>query len=109
VAPFPAVNLWTDRDHALVTTEIPGVNPENVDLSVENDNLTISGSREPEPMGEEDRIRRRERGSGEFSRTVELPFPVEREQVAATYADGVLKVKLPRSEASKPKKIEIQG
>jgi HSP20 family protein len=108
-APFPAVNILSDDDKAVVTAEIPGMKPEDLDVSVENDVLTIRGSREPEELEEGDRYRRRERGRGRFSRSVSLPFAVEAEGVEATYRNGVLRVTLPRSESSKPRKVEVAG
>jgi len=107
--PFPPVNVWSDDEKAVVTAEVPGVRKEDLDISVENDALTLKGSREPEEISEGERYRRRERGRGSFSRMIPLPFPVQAEGVEASYKNGVLTVTLPRAEASKPKKIEIKG
>ncbi len=106
---FPAVNVWTSADKALVTAEIPGVAPDDLDVSVENEVLTIRGSREPDELAGEERWVRQERGYGSFARSVALPFAVEGDQVSATYRNGVLTVELPRAEAQKPHKIEVKG
>jgi HSP20 family protein len=106
---FPAVNVWSDTDRAVVTAELPGVNPEELEITTDADVLTISGSREAEDAGREGRYRRHERGHGSFTRRVPLPFPAEREAVEAGYTNGVLRITLPRSEASKPRRIEITG
>lgn len=108
-APFPAVNLWADEEKAVATCELPGVRTEDLDISVENEVLTIRGSREPEDLEEEARYRRHERGHGRFSRTIPLPFPVDADEVDATYNAGILRIELPRHEASKPRQIEITG
>ena len=107
--PFPPVNVWCNNEKAVVTAELPGVKAEDLDLSVEGEVLTLSGSREAEKLDEGERFRRHERGHGAFSRTVALPFAVDADKVEASYAEGILSVALPRSEASKPKKVEIKG
>ena len=108
-APFPQVNVWSDDEKAVVTAEVPGVKAEDLDLSVEGEVLTISGSREPVKIEEGERCRRHERGHGAFSRTISLPFAVDADRVEASYVNGVLRVTLPRSESSKPKKVAIKG
>lgn len=104
---FPLVNVWTGRDSAVVTAEIPGVKAADLDISVVHDMLTIHGSREPEETDQDVVVRRQERGHGAFTRSLKLPFSVDAARVEAAYRDGVLRVTLPRTEESKPKKIEI--
>jgi HSP20 family protein len=109
VAPsFPAVNIWTNPDGAIVTAEIPGVNTEDIDISVVGDTLTISGRREPRELDESEGYHRRERGFGSFTRSVQLPFQVEGNNVEASFKKGVLEITLPRAEADKPKKISVK-
>ena len=104
---FPALNVWSNSDGAQVTVELPGVDPEQVQINVEKNQLTIEGER-PAQAIEEDVVRKRtERATGRFSRSVRLPFEVEHDQVRAGYKQGVLTVTLPRAEATKPKRIEI--
>jgi len=105
---FPAVNLWVGRDRAVVTAELPGVDAERLDLSLTGDTLTISGTRELDPLDEGQAYARQERPSGGFSRAIQLPFRVEPDQVEASYANGILTVTLPRLEADKPRQITIQ-
>lgn len=107
-APFPAVNLWTDDERAVATCELPGVDTEDMEISVENDVLTIRGTRLPEDLDEDAQFRRHERGHGQFSRTIPVPFAVEADGVEASYEDGILRITLPRAEASKPRQIEIE-
>ncbi len=105
---YPAMNVWTNEEGAVVTAEIPGVNPEDIDISVVGDTLTVSGKREPETTDEEVRYHRRERGQGAFKRSIQLPFTVEAAKVEAAIENGVLHITLPRAEADKPRKITVK-
>jgi HSP20 family protein len=105
---FPTINAWTSEDEEIVTAEIPGVEPEDIDLSIVNDVLTISGERQPNTLDSEKRYHRRERTCGKFSRSIQLAFPVDTNKVSAGYENGVLKVTLPRAEADKPRKIAVK-
>ena len=108
-ARFPAVNVWTnDQEGVIVSAELPGVTPEALDISVTADTLTISGSRSPEDLPEGAQYHRRERYCDEFSRTVQLPYTVDTNQVEASAENGVLKITLPRAEAEKPKQIDVK-
>lgn len=104
---FPAVNIWSSADEAVVTAEIPGVDPKAIDVTVEGDEVTLQGERKVEETAEEVTCHRAERASGSFVRRFGLPFEVDASKVSATYKNGVLKVKLPRAETSKAKKVEI--
>jgi HSP20 family protein len=106
---YPAINVWTNEDGAVVTAEMPGVNPENIDISVVGDSLTLSGERNPESLEEGDKYHRRERGYGKFNRTFQLPFKVEADNVDALFENGILHLSLPRAEADKPKKITVKS
>lgn len=106
---FPAMNVWTKDDGLIVTAEIPGVDIKDIDISVMNDTLTVSGQRTPDEVGEGVRYHRRERGYGRFGRSVQLPYPVEADNVEATFKDGVLSIALPRAEEDKPRKISVKG
>ena len=104
---FPAVNIWTGDDRAVLTAEIPGVDPEAIELTVRNDTITIRGAREAEKAKDGETVLRQERGSGRFVRSFALPFSVESEEVSAEYKNGTLQVALPRAEADKPKRVAI--
>ncbi len=106
---FPPVNLWVNRDNLIITTEIPGIAPETIDITVADKSLTIRGSREPEEEREGESYHRRERWHGTFSKTLELPFSVESGKVEAQVTKGILTLSLPRAEAEKPKKITIKS
>lgn len=106
VRAFPAINLWEEGDQLFAEAELPGLKSEDVDISVSGDELTLSGRRPDVPPAGAS-FHRRERGAGDFSRTVRLPFEVDAEAVEATLRDGVLTVKLPKSAAARPRKIKV--
>ena len=105
---FPAMNIWTNDEGAVVSAEIPGINIDELDISVVGQTLTLSGSRPLDDTGENARYHRQERGYGNFTRSIELPFQVEADKVEAAYKNGVLKISLPRSATDKPKKIAVK-
>lgn len=105
---FPAVNIWSDREQIVVTAELPGMDPDSIGITTKGDLLTLQGERKAEPDAENIVCHRVERWSGAFSRTLRLPFDVNAEKVRAHYKNGVLAVTLPRSEESRPSKIQIQ-
>ncbi|HSV86824.1 MAG TPA: Hsp20/alpha crystallin family protein [Levilinea sp.] len=104
---FPAVNIWTGEEGAVLTAEVPGVAPEDLEISVVGDTLTLQGERKRPEIDENAKFHRQERGYGRFSRTVQLPFPVEVESAEAHVQSGVLKMSLPRAEADKPKRVSV--
>lgn len=104
---FPALNVWGNADSVVVTAELPGLQVEDLDLSVVNNQLTIKGERKSDKPADDAVCHRCERGTGSFVRSVRLPFAVENDKVAAAYENGVLTITLPRHEATKPKRIEI--
>ncbi|MFN2157307.1 MAG: Hsp20/alpha crystallin family protein [Anaerolineae bacterium] len=107
-AGYPAVNVWTETDAAIVTAELPGIDPESIDISVQDDTLTIRGSREREEV-EGATYHRQERRFGSFARTVQVPFRVQGDEVNATFEKGVLRISLPRAEEDKPKRITVRA
>jgi HSP20 family protein len=107
-AAFPKVNLAQTPDKYILTCELPGVDPEALDLSLNGRELTIKGERFA-PEGTDRRYDRHERGCGPFSRTVELPGPVEPGAPNASLKHGVLTVELTRSPQSKPRQIQVKS
>jgi HSP20 family protein len=108
-AGFPAINVWANEDGLVVTAELPGMNPDDIDISVVNETLTLSGLRQPDELKEGDKYHRRERRQGKFNRTFQLPFAIETDKVSAVFENGVLHISLPRAEAEKPKKIAVKA
>jgi HSP20 family protein len=104
----PPVDLYEDKESLIVKAELPGFKKDEIDVSVHNDTLAISGERRREENSASGESHRSERFFGRFHRTVALPKPVEVNKVKATYTDGVLTVTLPKTEEAKPKQIEVQ-
>ncbi len=108
-AEFPAVNVWVTENEAVVTTEIPGVEPEAIDISVAGKTLTIRGSRNAEDLKIGESYHRRERWLGQFAKTVEMPFLIDSNKVEAKFSRGILRMSVPRAESEKPKKITVKS
>jgi HSP20 family protein len=108
-ATYPLMNIWGAGDTLVIDAEIPGVDPQDVDISVMDDELTIRGKAQPETPKEGEVPYRRERPDGEFTRTLKLPFRAEAGAVKATYKNGILRLTVPRSEAEKPRKITVEA
>jgi HSP20 family protein len=110
---YPAINVWASQDSVVVTAELPGVAPEDIDVSVVNDTLTIRGSRQTELSSNsapaQEAVYRSERPFGQFSRSIQLPFRIDSDKIAAAFKKGVLQLTLPRAEQDKPKKIAVCG
>lgn len=105
VRPSPAFNLWEEGDNLFVESELPGVRPEDLDISVVGDQLTLRGQR-PAPGGDV-AYHRQERWAGQFARQLSLPCQIDAEAVEATLRDGVLMLKLPKAPAHRPRKIAV--
>jgi len=106
---FPAINVWVAGDTAVVTTELPGVDPKAIDISVVGKSLTLRGSREREEFKEDESYHRRERWHGQFTKNIEMPFNIDAGKVEAKFARGILRITLPRAEADKPQKITVKS
>ncbi|MBI4663086.1 MAG: Hsp20/alpha crystallin family protein [Verrucomicrobia bacterium] len=104
----PALDLYEDRDNLIVRTELPGMKKEDIDVSIHEGTLTISGEHKSDKSSEEVETSRSERFFGRFQRSFMLPKPVEFSNAKATYQDGILTVTLPKTEESKPKQIEVK-
>jgi len=109
VEEFPAVNVWVDGDDAVITTEVPGVDKDAIDISVAGNTVTLRGMRPADETKEGESYHRHELWHGKFSKTVQLPFNIDSNKVHAVYRKGVLEVSLPRLEAEKPKTIKIES
>ncbi len=106
---FPPVNLHENEDGYVLTAELPGVAPDQIDVSIEGATVTLSGERKIDyAAGEGVAIHRRERQSGTFRRAFELPTEVDLERAKATHKHGVLTLDLPKTAAVKPRQIEIE-
>ena len=104
---LPALDVQEDKDNYVVRTELPGLKREDIEVALHESALLISGERKAEPKPEGVEIHRQERYYGKFQRTLTLPEPVAADKIKAEYKDGVLTVTLPKTEAAKPKKIDV--
>ena len=101
----PAVNVYQDKDQFTVVVELPGLKKEEIEISLHDDTLTISGERKREESSEQEFLT--ERSYGKFQRSLTLPSAVDAEAVKANYKNGLLQVVLPKAEQTKPKQIEV--
>jgi HSP20 family protein len=106
---YPPVNVYEGKDGYLLTAELAGVNPQDVEIMVTGDNVTMKGERKAEDGGKKASYHRRERGSGYFSRIVALPDRVDPTKVEASSRHGILYVTLPKAEEAKPRQIKIKA
>lgn len=104
---MPALDVYEDKETLVVQAELPGLKREDIDVSLHDGTLTISGERKAAPRSENVEVYRAERRAGRFQRTVTLPPTVAIEKVKAGYADGVLTITLPKTEEAKPKRIDV--
>jgi len=104
----PAMNMWSSPDGVVVDVELPGADVKDLDVSVTGDELTVRGKVNGAPA-EGEAIHRRERPTGEFARTVSLPFRVAANELKAVYRNGLLRITVPRPEEEKTRKIEIEA
>ncbi len=107
---FPAINVGSTEDAVEIYAFAPGLDPAKVDISVDKGLLTLTGERPADatPPAEGRAVYANERFAGKFRRVVSLPDDADNARVEATYRDGVLKIVVPRLEASKPKRVEIK-
>jgi HSP20 family protein len=103
----PPVDIYETSDALVLTVELPGVAKEDVNIEIHQNTLMLRGQRKPEAGVQEDRYHRVERAYGNFQRSFTLPMMVDQNKVQASYKDGILELRLPKSEAAKPKRIAI--
>lgn len=103
----PALDVYENKDNYTVKAELPGMKKEDIEVSLHEGTLSISGERKSETKHEDAEVYRAERFFGRFQRTVALPTAVAADQVKAAYKDGVLTITLPKTEEAKPKHIDV--
>jgi HSP20 family protein len=103
----PPADIYETDNDLIVTTDLPGVDPKNIDVRVENNVLSITGERHFDRDVENENIHRVERMYGGFARSFTLSTPVDADKIQAAYKDGVLRISLPKAEQAKPKRIQI--
>ena len=105
----PSVDIYENKDHIVLEAELPGMKPEDVHISVENNVLTIHGERKFEKKDDKDNFHRVERSYGSFTRSFTLPPTVSSEAADAVFENGVLRLTLTKREEAKPRRIEIKS
>ncbi len=105
----PAVDMYEDKDNIVIETQLGGINPEKVDISIENNVLTIKGESEKKSEIDEKNYYRKEIRRGSFYRSIPLPTKVDGDAASAVNEDGVLKITVPKAAEVKPKTIKIQS
>jgi HSP20 family protein len=103
-----SLDVYREKDDLVVKAELPGVEKKDLDISLEDDRLTIKAEKKQEEVKEDADHYISERHFGQYSRTIKLPFPVNEKQITATLKNGLLEVKLPKAEEAKTKQIEIK-
>lgn len=108
--PFsPDFDVWETENGIMLASELPGLERDDIDISVEGNVLTLKGNKKAPGLNEKDMLLIRERCYGEFTRSIKLPYRVNPEQVEARFKNGVLTIKLNRPEEEKPKKINVHA
>jgi len=108
IGSFP-IDMYETEDAVIVKASLPGLKPEELDIAVQDEVLTIKGGTEREANVEKENYHRRELAHGAFSRSLALPVAVEHDKAEATFEDGILTVRLPKAEEVKPKTIKINA
>jgi len=104
----PAVDLFEDKDNFILSAELPGMKKDDIELSLHDGSLSISGERKAEDKYQDAEVYRAERFFGRFQRTITVPAPVSADKIKAQFKDGILTVTLPKTEEAKPKHIEVK-
>jgi HSP20 family protein len=104
----PALDLYENSEDLVVQAELPGMRREEIEVSLHQGSLIISGERKAEQQHDQITLTRAERPVGRFQRSLRLPKPVEAGKVSAVYRDGILTVTLPKTEESRPRQVQIK-
>ena len=104
----PALDLYEEKDSLILRAELPGMKKEEIEISLHENTISVSGERRNEKKYEGGQTSREERFFGRFTRSFKLPKQVDASRVKAAYKDGVLTVTLPKTEEAKPRQIEIK-
>jgi HSP20 family protein len=104
----PALDLYEEKDDIVVKAELPGIDKDNIEVNITDHQLTIKGEKKKEEETKEENYYRAERSYGAFLRTLELPKDVHADKVKATFKNGVLEVRLPKTETAKAKEVKVK-
>lgn len=105
---MPSLDVYEEKDSVVVKAELPGMKKEDVEVNLTGENLTIKGEKKEDKEIKEDNYYRRERSYGSFLRTVALPCEVKSDDIKASFKDGVLEIRMPKTEEAKKKSIAVK-
>jgi HSP20 family protein len=105
---MPSLDLYEEKDDIVVKADIPGMSKEDIEVTMSGDVLSIKGEKKKEEEVKEKDYYRRERSYGSFARSVELPCEVKGDQIKASFKDGVLEIRCPKSEEAKKKSVSVK-
>jgi HSP20 family protein len=105
----PAVDIYEDGHEIVFRAELAGLKQDDIDIERTGDTLTIKGERRFEDKQQKENYIRVERAYGQFQRSFTIPVPVEHDKVSASYHDGLLEIRVPKAEATRPKKVQVQA
>jgi len=105
----PAVDIIEEKDHFLLRADLPGVNPDDTDVSMDAGILTVSGVRDADERGEKSAVQRVERATGRFQRRFTLPDTVDAESITARSSNGILEVVIPKLPEIQPRRITVEA
>ena len=104
---YPPVNVYDTGNDVKLQAELPGMTKDDINVSYADGNLTLTGKRKPLVDDGKFTIIRNERSTGEFEKTINIPYPIVHDSISADFKSGVLTITLPKAEEAKPKKIEV--
>jgi HSP20 family protein len=107
-ASFPPVDMYLTENEAIIEMAAPGVNPDALNISVTGDTLTVSGEVKRSSHSQKNQPYHEEIWRGRFQRSFQLPFPADPNKAEATFDNGVLTLVMPKTEAARPRKIQVQ-
>jgi len=103
----PSLDVFEEKDEIVVKADLPGMNKDEIEVTVTENVVTIKGEKKEEEVKEKDYYRR-ERSYGSFVRSVELPSEVKSDQIKANFTDGVLEIRMPKTEEAKKKSVSVK-
>ena len=106
---FPPINVWASEKNVVVVAEVPGIDPDDIDLQICNQIITIKTRRQMDEPEDGQTFHRRERGHGKFTRSIELPYAVDPEKINAVFSKGQLRIEFTRAAVDLPKKITVHA
>lgn len=104
----PSIDLFEEKDDVVVKAELPGIDKDNIEVNLTDQTLTIKGEKKKEEEVKEENYYRAERSYGSFLRTVDLPTEVRADKVTASFKNGVLEVRMPKTEHAKSKEVKVK-